>query len=147
MIQAGPCMCRGVVADWDDWEFYPFCPQTTMHSPVGCIRRPLRDWDLHRIYYELTGWRLPGAMERAVLFQAVIMQLKLHPESASKYNAVLTPVPTNSTVYDNDGAPINGGNTTPRVPVPRRIKTPTAPKKKEAVIVVNPGPIKPPWVR
>jgi hypothetical protein len=143
----GPCMCRGVVSVWEDWnKEYPCCEQGVMHSPVGCIRRDLSIGQLRALYREMSGYIFPDS-SKAVLFQAVMSQFKINPEIAQKYPVVLTPVATVSTIFNvEETPPLKRKRVGGTVDGVGSTVTPAKLQKKPDV-VVNPGPIKPPWVK
>lgn len=141
----GPCMCSCVTSLWEDDE-YPFVRQGVMHSPVGCLRKEYQFWELKALYRRLTGFNFGNDNIRS-LFQAVMGWIAVHPELhndrriVGNFPPVLTPVSTHPATEISP--PVHGTGET-RTSVRGASKYTPA---KRVDVVVNQGPIKPPWVK
>jgi hypothetical protein len=138
----GPCMCRGILSDWD--REYPFIRQGVMHSPVGCLRRELKDWELKNLYKEMTGFVYQGSDEFKILFQVVMGHMSQNLEVSKRFPVTLSPVPTLPPFEKPSPQENNGeGGKVGGVKASRK----TGVKYVTRDVVVNPGPIKPPWIK
>jgi hypothetical protein len=136
------CMCRSVGGDWEDESEYPCIRQAIMHSPVGCLRKLISPDVQRHLYWKYTGYEYRGA-SASTLFQVIIGIIKDNPDLATKYNAVLTPTPT------QEFTPCNNEETSPAGR--KRVGGTTArggiskpPGERRKIVYVT-GPIKPPW--
>lgn len=138
-------MCSSVQSLWDDEE-YPFVRQGVMHSPVGCLRKEYQFWELKILYRQLTGFNFGNDSMRS-LFQAVMGWLAVHPELhndrriVGNFPPVLNPVPVHP--VREFSPPVNEGDSNRT-----RVRGASKPSPAKRVdVVVNQGPIKPPWVK